>query len=75
MMPGCSSLNSQNDNTPIQENLLTKCPLETPSPAGKAGKEVLTTLLEWEKFYNECAIRHDGLVDAVRKMKMVKVTK
>lgn len=49
--------------------------METPSPAGKAGKEVLTTLLEWEKFYTECAIRHDGLVDAVRKMKMVKVTK
>ena len=47
--------------------------METPSPAGKAGKNVLTTLLEWEKFYNECAIRHDGLVDAVRKMKMVKV--
>jgi len=49
--------------------------METPTLNGKTGADVVQTLLDWEKFYNECAVRHDGLVDAIRQMKVVQQPK
>jgi hypothetical protein len=52
----------------VQENLLTKCPdLEIPTKetVGDLGKLVKTH--EGLMYsYNDCAMTHDGLVDAVR---------
>lgn len=49
---------------PYQQNLLKKCP-ELSKHDGTTGKDVLATLLNWADEYNDCAVRHNGLVDAV----------
>lgn len=49
---------------PIQANLLTKC-TELTKHEGTKGADVLLTLTTWASEYNECAARHNGLVDAV----------
>lgn len=49
---------------PIQANLLVKCP-ELSKHEGTTGSMVLITLTNWASEYNECAARHNALVDAV----------
>lgn len=53
---------------PIQENLLAKCP-ELSKHEGTTGAMVLTTLVDWASTYNECAARHNQLVDVVKPIK------
>lgn len=50
---------------PIQSNLLTKCDV-LPVHEGKTGASVLSTLVVWASIYNECASRHNALVDVVK---------
>lgn len=66
LLTACSSLNVRAQAEPIQQNLLTKCePLS--EHEGTTGAMVLTTMLRWASEYNDCAARHNGLVDAVGK--------
>jgi hypothetical protein len=50
---------------PIQSNLLTKCDT-LPAHEGKTGALMLSTMLAWATAYNECAERHNALVDVVK---------
>lgn len=50
---------------PMQANLLEKCP-ELSKHEGKTGKDIIYTLTTWASEYNECAARHNQLVDAVK---------
>lgn len=50
---------------PIQQNLLQRCD-ELTRHEGTTGKMVLLTLTRWAAEYNECAARHNGLVDAIK---------
>lgn len=43
---------------------MTKCE-ELPKHEGTTGAMVLLTLTQWATQYNECATRHNGLVDVV----------
>jgi hypothetical protein len=61
---GCASLKEPEQVQPIQQNLLTKCP-PLSKHEGTTGKAVLDTLLHWASEYNDCATRHNGLVDTV----------
>ena len=64
MLTGCSSLNVQEQVKPTQANLLKKCQ-ELSKHEGTTGKMVLLTLTNWASEYNECAARHNSLVDVV----------
>lgn len=64
IMTGCSLWNVQEPVKPIQANLLEKCP-ELSKHEGTTGKDVLYTLTNWATEYNECAARHNQLVDVV----------
>jgi hypothetical protein len=65
MLTACSSLKVQEQAAPIQANLLAKCEPLT-EHEGKTGSMVLLTLTRWATEYNECAARHNGLVDAIK---------
>lgn len=65
MTTACTSLKVQEQAAPIQENLLAKCEPLT-KHEGKNGSMVLLTLTRWATEYNECAARHNGLVDAIK---------
>jgi hypothetical protein len=56
---------------PIQQNLLTKCE-ELQKHEGTTGAMVILTLTQWASQYNECLIRHNGLVDAINNQKTEK---
>lgn len=63
---GCSTLTSKEVNkTPIQANLLTKCPEHLNEVQGVTGKAILEALLDDNDLYNECSARHNALVDAL----------
>jgi hypothetical protein len=64
LLAGCAP-NVRQEAKPIQQNLLTKCPPLT-KHNGTNGVMVLNTLTRWAAEYNECAARHNGLVDAVK---------
>lgn len=49
----------------IQESLLVKCPMLSILQDGTGG-EVATTMIDHVRQHNACAIRHNGLVDAIR---------
>lgn len=59
-----------------QESLLEYCSSDTPLPTNFTldkdgnkvydGEEIYNTMISWHFMYNECAIRHDKLVDAIR---------
>lgn len=49
-----------------QQALLVKCAALT-KPTGKTGAQLLSLTVEWGQMYNECATRHNGLVDALQK--------
>ncbi|WP_425353271.1 Rz1-like lysis system protein LysC [Salinicola aestuarinus] len=50
---------------PIQQNLLTRCPETLPALTDGTGRDVVLTMREWAGQYQRCAIRHNGLVDAL----------
>ena len=56
----------QEQVAPTQANLLTKCP-ELTKHEGTTGKMVLLTMTTWATEYNECAARHNELVDVIQK--------
>lgn len=68
--------------TITQQNLLQKCTTDTPIPKrsgtdsnGKpasTGTDFLTNAVEWQDVYNNCAIMHDKLVDAILEQQAVK---
>lgn len=63
-----SSSNKQTE-VPIPANLLTRCS-DIPNIKEKANMgDLLKYSVELMGQYNECAIRHDGLVEAVTKKK------
>ena len=64
LMTACASLKEPEQVPPTQQNLLTKCP-ELSKHEGTTGAMVLSTMLRWAAEYNDCATRHNGLVDAV----------
>ena len=64
MTTGCSSLNVQEQVKPTQATLTIKCPILS-KHEGTTGTAVLLTLTSWASEYNECATRHNGLVDAI----------
>lgn len=47
-----------------QQSLLARCEALA-KPAGKSGAQLLSLAVEWGDLYNECAARHNGLVDAL----------
>ena len=49
----------------IQENLLSKCDV-LPELEGGAGSDAYVWGLRVVAQYNDCATRHNGLVDAIR---------
>lgn len=62
---GCST--RQPEAKPYQQSLLAKCPTTLPQlNDGEAGT-ILHTMADWASMYHECATRHNGLVDAIRK--------
>ena len=65
ILTGCSLLSVQEKVNPIQANLLETCP-ELSKHEGTTGKDVLYTLTNWATEYNECAARHNQLVDVVK---------
>lgn len=48
----------------VQQTLLVKCAALS-QPSGKTGEALLNLTIEWGNQYNECAARHNGLVDAI----------
>ena len=70
MLAGCVSLTKQpSTDVPVPANLLTKCE-RIPNIKDKANMgDLMTYSVDLMRQYNECAIRHDGLVEAVTKKK------
>lgn len=50
---------------PIQQNLLAKCP-PLSKHEGTTGAAVIRTMTLWAAEYNECANRHNLLVESVK---------
>ena len=50
---------------PIQQSLLQRCPAELPALTDGTGGDVALTMNVWASQYHRCAIRHNGLVDAI----------
>lgn len=77
MLSGCGVLRwlqqsndpKQPTEVPIPANLLTRCP-DIPNIKDRANMgDLLKYSVDLMGQYNECAVRHDGLVDAVTKKK------
>lgn len=67
MLSGCSSLTTKEVNkTPIQENLLVKCEEQLDAVTGTTGKDAFLALKNDAVQYNECAARHNALVDIIK---------
>lgn len=54
------------DQELMQESFLVKCPEKLPHDYRKVGEDWLRMASEWSLMYHECAIRHNGTVDAIR---------
>lgn len=67
MMTGCAWWKRPGVEPPLQANLLQRCPEFLTEHTGTDGKAVFRTMTNWPLEYNECAARHNGLVDAVQK--------
>ena len=65
MMTGCAWLKQPELVPPLQANLLRKCPEFLSEHTGSTGAAALGTLTRWPSEYNDCAARHNGLVDAL----------
>jgi hypothetical protein len=55
----------QTEQSVIQENLLSKCDVLAELDGG-AGSDAYVWILRAVAQYNECATRHNGLVDVVK---------
>lgn len=57
--------------TPIieQEALLQPCADDTVLPQGTDGAALLEALLQYQKMYSVCAIRHDALINTIKTLK------
>lgn len=65
-----------------QENLLTLCDGDTPIPVNYVldengervyrGDEIMRVLVEWQAYYNKCAIVHNSLVKTLRDLQKEK---
>lgn len=72
------------DRVVKQEILLERCSFDTPLPeqivvdkhgnSGYSGKEVLDVLRKWDSIYNDCALKHDALIDLIRKLQGENIT-
>lgn len=68
LLVGCETVPSKPD-VPVPANLLTRCE-RIPNIKDKANMgDLMTYSVDLMRQYNECAIRHDGLVEAVTKPK------
>lgn len=67
LLVGCET--APKTDVPIPANLLTRCE-RIPNIKDKANMgDLMTYSVDLMRQYNECAIRHDGLVEAVTKPK------
>lgn len=69
LLVGCDTLikNPANTEVPVPANLLTRCE-GIPNIRDKANMgDLMKYSVDLMRQYNECAIRHDGLVEAVTK--------
>ena len=67
-LSGCLTLGQKGQMPTFQENLMVKCPEELPTlPDGNADNAA-RVLRETQSIYHNCAPRHNGLVDAIRKV-------
>lgn len=68
LLVGCETVPPKTD-VPVPANLLTRCE-RIPNIKDKANMgDLMTYSVDLMRQYNECAIRHDGLVEAVTKSK------
>ena len=68
LLVGCKTIPPKAE-VPVPANLLTKCE-RIPNIKDKANMgDLMTYSIDLMRQYNECAIRHDGLVEAVTKKK------
>lgn len=68
LIVGCETVPPKSD-VPVPANLLTRCE-RIPNIKDKANMgDLMTYSVDLMRQYNECAIRHDGLVEAVTKPK------
>jgi hypothetical protein len=65
-LTSCAQLKVQEQVKPIQANLLAKCPQLT-KHEGTTGAMVIQTMISWASQYNDCAAKHNALVDVVSK--------
>jgi len=66
LLVGCQTIPPKAE-VPVPANLLTKCEL-IPNIKDKANMgDLMTYAIDLMRQYNECAVRHDGLVEAVTK--------
>jgi hypothetical protein len=66
LLVGCQTIPPKAE-VPVPANLLTKCE-RIPNIKDKANMgDLMTYSVDLMRQYNECAIRHDGLVEAVTK--------
>lgn len=70
VLSGCDILPRKPDSyVPVPANLLTRCE-RIPNIKDRANMgDLMTYSVELMKQYNECAVRHDSLVEAVTKKK------
>jgi len=75
ILSGCSSIPVKSSPIITQEVLLERCSTDTPIPLGKDGKALIEALVAFQKVYNECAVRHDKLIDTIEVLKNTKEIK
>lgn len=68
-LSGCLTLGQKGQMPTFQESLLVKCPKELPTLTDGNADTAALVLRETQSIYHNCAPRHNGLVDAVRKVK------
>jgi hypothetical protein len=66
LITGCTQTRYIVDTELMQESFLIKCPEELPSDYTKDGNGWTLMAKEWSTIYHQCAIIHNGTVDAIR---------
>lgn len=85
VLSGCSTISTTQTKlprNPFPEDQLVSCP-KLPLPEKDSGSEVFTVgnLMQYntslQSLYNDCAIRHDSLIDLIQKenIKIIKFNK
>jgi hypothetical protein len=65
-LSGCSIWGQKHQPKPYQQNLLAKCPVKLAPLSDGTARSVALAMNQWKASYNDCATRHNGLVDAIR---------